>query len=93
MLRALTRPLPLWGRLLRVSSVTLGMMGLLAFVTVPMAARQQAVLTGLGIVAFLLISRFPSRRASLLLVMLSLAVTARYLAWRALDTLQFDTFL
>jgi cellulose synthase (UDP-forming) len=92
MLHVLTRPLPLGGRLLRAGSVTLGLCGMLAFVTVPMAAEQQAVLTGLGILAFLLINRVPSRRATLLLVMLSLAVTARYLTWRALDTLEFDTF-
>ncbi len=92
MLHVLTRPLPLWGRLLRMASVALGLLGLLVFVTIPMAAAQQAVLTGLGILAFLAISRFPSRRATLLLVMISMTVTARYLAWRALETLEFNTF-
>jgi len=91
MLHVLTRPLPLWGRLLRAGSLTLGLLGMLVFVTLPMAAEQQAILTGLGILTFLVVNRFPSRRATLLLVMLSLAVTARYLVWRALDTLEFDT--
>ncbi len=91
MLRVLTRPLPRWGRLLRAASVTLGLLGVLVFVTLPMGAEQQAALTMLGVLAFLVINRFRSRRATLALVTLSVAVTARYLLWRSLDTLQFDS--
>ncbi len=90
MLRVLTRPLPRWGRLLRAGSTALGLLGMLVFVTVPMDAQQQAVLTILTILVFLVINRFPSRRATLLLVAISVAVTTRYLVWRSLDTLEFN---
>jgi len=93
MLHALTLPLPLWGRLLRGGSISLGLLGLLAFILAPMGPEQQAALTVIGIVVFLVGNRFSSRRATLFLVVLSLAITFRYLAWRMLDTLEFETFV
>ena len=65
----------------------------LAYITVPMAAGQQAVLTLVGIVVFLVVNRSPSRKATLVLVFLSLVVTSRYLFWRATDTMAFESFL
>jgi cellulose synthase (UDP-forming) len=92
MLRVLAAPLPLWGRVLRVVSFLLAALTAIIFITLPMDDVQQSILTGCGIVAFLVINRSKTRRAGLVLVVLSLVVTARYLFWRAADTLQFDGF-
>ena len=92
MLHALSDRLPLGGRLLRAGSFLLAALAALMVITAPMEPDQQAILTILGIVAFLVINRSQSRRASLILVVLSVLVTARYLFWRATDTLQFDSF-
>ena len=92
MLRALSEPLPLGGRLLRAACFLLALLAALVFITLPMQPTQQAILTGIGIAAFLVINRFQSRRAGLVLVVLSVVVTTRYLFWRATDTLQFDSF-
>jgi len=83
--------LPLWGRLLRFASINLGLLGVIVIITVPMDAAQQAVLTVLGIVSFMFINRFfRSRQASVILVIMSVTVTARYLFWRMSDTLVFE---
>ncbi len=83
--------LPLWGRLLRFVSINLGLLGLIVLITVPMDAEQQAALTVFGIVAFMVINRFfKSREASLVLVVMSVTITARYLFWRMSDTIVFE---
>jgi cellulose synthase (UDP-forming) len=92
MLRAITGPLPLGGRILRTACIMLGCVLGITFIILPMDATTQAFLTVAGIVAFLAISRWRSRKATLVLVMLSIMVTARYLFWRASDTLEFDGF-
>ena len=56
-----------------------------------MQAAQQAVLTAIGIAAFLLINRSRSPKATLVLVLLSIFASYRYLFWRAADTLALDT--
>ena len=93
MLRVISQPLPLPGRLLRAACILLGVLFCLAYITVPMAPGQQAVLTLVGIVVFLVLNRSPSRKATLVLVFLSLVVTSRYLFWRATDTMAFESFL
>lgn len=83
--------LPLWGRLLRFASINLGLLGAIVFITVPMGATQQALLTVFGIAAFMIINRFfRSRQASVILVIMSVTITARYLFWRMSDTLVFE---
>lgn len=84
--------IPVMGRLARFVSINLSLLGLITIMTVPMNAEQQAVLTVAGIVMFLLIDRlFPkSRKASLVLVVMSVTITARYLFWRLTDTLVFE---
>jgi cellulose synthase (UDP-forming) len=90
---AATDRLPAMGRALRTASILLGALAYLFVITVPLNGEQQAVLTLLGIAAFLLIGRSKSRRATVLLVVLSFAVTSRYLWWRVTETLEFDGFL
>ena len=93
MLTVLTQPLPLWGRLLRGASIGAGLVTVLVFATLPMTALQQALLTGMGIAVFLVVNRSRSRRATLMLIVLSVATTSRYLFWRATDTMELNSFL
>jgi len=80
-------------RLLRGAAVTLGLLLALVFILLPMDAVGQAWLTGAGIVVFLILNRNKSRAVSLVLVMLSVTISSRYLYWRATETLEFETFL
>jgi cellulose synthase (UDP-forming) len=82
--------LPFVGRALRIASILLGALAYIFVITVPLTGEQQAVLTLLGIAAFLLVNRSKSRRATVLLVLLSFAITSRYLWWRVTETIQFD---
>ncbi|HEY8613143.1 MAG TPA: UDP-forming cellulose synthase catalytic subunit [Roseomonas sp.] len=85
--------LPLLGRAMRIASILLGALAFFFVITVPLNGEQQAVLTLLGIAAFLIIRRSRARRATVLLVLLSFAITSRYLWWRVTETLEFDGFL
>jgi cellulose synthase (UDP-forming) len=85
--------LPLRGRLLRGTLIGLGLLALLIVVTVPLAGEAQAVLTLMGAAAFVVLNRFRSRRVTVVLVMLSVAITSRYLFWRVTQTLELDTAL
>jgi cellulose synthase (UDP-forming) len=83
--------MPLPGRLLRGGLIAIGLLALLIVVTTPLAGEQQAVLTLLGAGAFVILNRFRSKRVTVLLVMLSVAITSRYLFWRVTQTLEFDS--
>jgi cellulose synthase (UDP-forming) len=85
--------LPLPGRLLRATLIGIGLLALAIVVTVPLEGEQQAVLTLLGALGFVVLNRFRSRRVTVVLVMLSVAITSRYLFWRVTQTLEFETFL
>lgn len=93
MLKVLTEPLPLWGRLLRTASLLLALIAAVTFITVPMDAPSQAVLTVFGIIVFLIINRFKSRRAGLVLAIISVLVTTRYMFWRVSETMVTDSFV
>ncbi len=68
-----------------------GMAVLLAVATVGLQPRQQAILGIASGLIFLLANRVPGRAVSVFLVVLSLAVSLRYIVWRLTDTLDFDT--
>jgi cellulose synthase (UDP-forming) len=89
----LVRPATPAARWLRGLSVALGLLAALVFITLPMEAEGQVWLTLAGIAVFLLVNRSRSRRAGLFLAVLSVAITARYLFWRATETLGFETTL
>ncbi|WP_207538696.1 UDP-forming cellulose synthase catalytic subunit [Sabulicella rubraurantiaca] len=80
------------GRILRGASVAAGLLLAFSVITLPLDAAQQGLLTLLGIAVFLVVNRFKSRAASLVLVALSGMITLRYLFWRATDTLEFEGF-
>ncbi len=82
---------PLSARILRSGAIVAGSLALLMVVMAPMQAEGQAGLTIAGIVAYLVLNRFKSRRVSLVLVVLSITITSRYLFWRWTDTLEFET--
>ncbi|MFC7735749.1 UDP-forming cellulose synthase catalytic subunit [Roseomonas sp. GCM10028921] len=86
----MTDRLPAMGRGLRAASIALGALASIFVVTVPLNGEQQAVLTALGILAFLLIGRSSSRRATVFLVLLSVCITSRYLWWRLTETIEFE---
>ncbi|MDP3416617.1 MAG: UDP-forming cellulose synthase catalytic subunit [Falsiroseomonas sp.] len=85
--------MPLAGRLLRGLLIGIGLLALLIVVTVPLPGEAQGVLTLAGAAAFIILNRFRSRRVTVVLVMLSVAITSRYLFWRVTQTLEFDTVL
>jgi cellulose synthase (UDP-forming) len=70
-----------------VAVVGASLMVLLA--TVPLDAREQAVLAVCGAVVFLLGNRIKGTPASVFLVALSLGISLRYIIWRVTQTLDF----
>ncbi|MEI6160767.1 MAG: UDP-forming cellulose synthase catalytic subunit, partial [Roseococcus sp.] len=77
----------------RIFAITLGLLGAFFFITVPMEEEGQVWLTLAGIVAFMIMNRNKSRKVGLILVVLSVMITSRYLFWRATETLEFETAL
>jgi len=55
--------------------------------------QDQTVVAVAGIILFLVINRSPGPRATLILKLLSLLVSMRYLSWRLTETLNFQTWL
>ncbi|APQ13646.1 UDP-forming cellulose synthase catalytic subunit [Pseudomonas oryzihabitans] len=83
-----TRPLPRWAQVLGWSAL-----GLLAalLVSVPMALDEQALFAIGCFVAALLLRRLPGRLPVIMLIVLSLLASLRYLYWRLTATLGFET--
>ena len=71
-------------------ALVLGIAIIVAIATVPLSARQQAAFGIASALTFVVANRFKSRRVTLFLVALSLAVSARYLYWRMTETLNFE---
>lgn len=65
----------------------------LTIITVPMAAEQQVVFALGCLLLFLVFNRIQGRTITLLLIVLSLLVSLRYIFWRLTETLDFSTFL
>ncbi|MBW6400189.1 UDP-forming cellulose synthase catalytic subunit [Roseomonas sp. HJA6] len=63
-----------------------------AVIATPLEPQGQAMLAIGGIVAFLVLNRFTSRRVTIILAVLSCLISLRYLHWRIADTLEPDTF-
>jgi len=62
-----------------------------AVATVPLNARDQALFAVVAIVSCLLLNRFTSRVITVLLIMLSVTMTLRYIFWRMTETLSLDS--
>jgi cellulose synthase (UDP-forming) len=63
-----------------------------AVVVTPLSAEDQALLATGGIVAFLVLNRFRSRRVTILLAVISCLVSLRYIHWRIADTVDPEGF-
>ena len=59
--------------------------------SVPLSEKQQTIVAVAGGVVFLVANRFPGRKVSLFLIMLSLTVSMRYIFWRVTQTLSFSS--
>lgn len=76
----------------RIIDVVCGILGvslIVAVATVQLEPRQQAILAVISAIVFLIANRFKSRYVSVFLVILSLAVSLRYIFWRVTETLDF----
>ncbi|WP_207191583.1 UDP-forming cellulose synthase catalytic subunit [Paracraurococcus ruber] len=74
-----------------VAAVLLGLLLLSGVLFVPLDAEGQAIFALGSFALFLVVNRIEGRGASAFLVVLSLAVTTRYLHWRLTETLAPET--
>ncbi|UFN47305.1 UDP-forming cellulose synthase catalytic subunit [Roseomonas sp. OT10] len=72
--------------------VLLGLWVGIPFIVAPLGAEQQAWLAVAGFLVFLIVSRLKGRLAPVILVMLSVLISFRYLYWRLTDTLDVTGF-
>ncbi|WP_421988879.1 UDP-forming cellulose synthase catalytic subunit [Roseococcus sp.] len=86
-------PAPRLARLKRLGATVLGFIGAFFYITVPLEEMGQVWLTLGGIAAFLVINRSESRKMGMILVVMSVMISSRYLFWRATETLEFDSLL
>ena len=78
----------------RLLNGLLGVIGaalLVSVATVELQPRQQAILAVTSAMVFLIANRFKGRGVSVFLVVLSLAVSFRYMFWRVTETLEFSS--
>ncbi|MEI6159370.1 MAG: UDP-forming cellulose synthase catalytic subunit [Roseococcus sp.] len=73
--------------------VLLGASLSLTIITVPMEAEQQVIFALGCLFLFLVFNRMQGRTITLLLIVLSLLVSLRYIFWRLTETLDFSSFL
>ena len=81
----------LGSRLIDLVIAVMGMAMVLAVATVPLVPRQQAMFAVGTAIIFFIANRFAGRAVTLFLVVLSLAVSLRYIFWRVTETLDFPT--
>ena len=72
-------------------SLVVGIAMLASIATVPLSVGQQAASVSRPPCSFFVANRFSDRRVTLFLSILSLAMSARYIYWRATETLTFQT--
>lgn len=70
----------------------LGLVVILAIATVPLSAREQAMFAGASMLVFLAANRLRGSGVTMFLIALSLAVSTRYIFWRATETLHFGSW-
>lgn len=77
-----------------VLEILIGVIGVLviaAAATVPLLPREQAMFGITTAIVFTIANRYPSRKVTMFLVMLSLSVSARYMYWRLTETIDFQS--
>ncbi len=73
-------------------AVIIGLIAILAVIVVPLEPVEQAWMAVGGFVLFLILNRFKSRTVTLMLSLLSVVVSIRYIYWRLTDTLDYTGF-
>jgi len=79
--------------LLHAAIALIGVAAIWSVASVPLTPGEQAVFASITIGIFLLVNRFPGRRVTVFLIVLSGAVSLRYIVWRVTETLEFSSFL
>jgi cellulose synthase (UDP-forming) len=79
------------GRIGGTVCFVVGVCMLAAIATVPLSVGQQVAVGVSTAALFFIVTRFRDRRATIFLSVLSLAMSARYIYWRATETLTFQT--
>src|SRR3546814_1210412 len=80
-------------KLLVAIGVVLGLIPLVLLIVADLDLESQAIFAGVGLLLLLVLSRFEGRGVTLVLVILSITVSSRYIWWRFTDTLVFDTWV
>jgi cellulose synthase (UDP-forming) len=84
-------PRDLTGKVGGYAALFVGVVLLFAMATVPLSIGQQATVGVSTAIIFLIANRFTDKRVTLFLSILSLAMSLRYIYWRATETLTFQT--
>lgn len=82
-----------WRGLLKTAAITVGLLLMLFVVTVPFDLASQCYFGLACFAATLVIRRIPGRIPVMMLVVLSLVASLRYMYWRLTSTLDFDNWL
>ncbi len=78
----------------RLLDVAIGLAGVglvMAVATVPLQPFEQAIFAVVSAVVFMIANRFAGRGVTMFLVVLSLAISLRYIFWRVTETLDFGS--
>jgi cellulose synthase (UDP-forming) len=78
----------------RILDVAMGLAGValvLAVATVPLQPAEQAIFAVISAIVFMIANRFSGRGVTMFLVVLSLAVSLRYIFWRMTETLDYGS--
>jgi cellulose synthase (UDP-forming) len=79
--------------LLHAAAALVGVAAIWSVATVPLTPAEQALFGSVTILIFFLVNRLPGRGVTVFLIVLSGAVSLRYIVWRITDTLEFNTLL
>ncbi|MFB4391769.1 MULTISPECIES: UDP-forming cellulose synthase catalytic subunit [unclassified Pseudomonas] len=80
-------------RALKIVALLLSLLFLVAVVTAPLDLERQFAFAALCFVCLLVLRKVPGRLAVIMMIVLSLVATLRYVYWRLTDTLGFDNWL
>ncbi|WHO37289.1 UDP-forming cellulose synthase catalytic subunit [Sphingobium sp. AP49] len=84
----MSRHHPVWGWVLMAFAILFALLA----VTVPLDLEAQWIFAAVTIIGAMILVRLRSRRTLLVLAILSMLVSTRYMFWRTTQTLEFGTF-
>src|SRR5690606_12840375 len=80
-------------KLVAAIGIILGIIPLALVVVADLDLESQAIFAGVCLLLLLILNRFEGRGVTLVLVILSVVISSRYIWWRITDTLVFDTWV